>query len=181
MLQLKLFKVSPRVQCFPCGFFPHCRPDVPRFSFPLSSPHFVVSLSPPPTFLSLILILTLYIRNSTDTVQLALISPALGELAGCGFFPKGARSNPMKRSVCHMFSNSLLALAAQPVPRAWEPRMPPGSVVRMRRPTLAFPFLGRSSRASAQPTDPTLVSQKHCHLCVHGQKEGFSVLLGTVH
>lgn len=139
-----------------------------------------LSLSPP-TFLSLILILTLYIRNSTDTVQLALISPALGELAGCGFFPKGARSNPMKRSVCHMFSNSLLALAAQPVPRAWEPRMPPGSVVRMRRPTLAFPFLGRSSRASAQPTDPTLVSQKHCHLCVHGQKEGFSVLLGTVH
>ena len=173
MLQLKLFKVSPRVQCFPCGF-PHCRPDVPRFSF------CCLSLSPP-TFLSLILILSLYIRNSTDTVQLALISPALGELAGCGFFPKGARSNLMKRSVCHMFSNSLLALAAQPIPRAWEPRMPPGSVVRTRRPTLAFPFLGRSSRASAQPTDPTLVSQKHCHLCVHGQKEGFSVLLGTVH
>lgn len=132
----------------------------------------------PPTFLCLILILTLYIRNSTDTVQWPLISPALGKLAGCGFFPKGARSNPMKRSVCHMFSNSQLASAAQSVPRAWEPRMPPGSVVRTRRHTLAFPFLGRSSRASAQPTDPTLDSQKH-HLCVHGQKEGFSVLLET--
>lgn len=46
-------------------------------------------------------------------VQLALISPALGELAGCGFFPKGARNNPVKRSVCHMFSNSLLASAGQ--------------------------------------------------------------------
>lgn len=140
-----------------------------------------LSLFPPATFLSLILILTLYIRNSTDPVQLALISPAFGELVGCGFFPKGARNNPVKRSVCHMFSNSLLASSAQSVPRAWEPRMPPGSVVRTLSHTLAFPFLGQSSRASAQPTDPTLVSQKHCHLCVHGQKEGFSVLLETVH